>query len=123
MIRRRGIRNAQYKTHGTYIENNQRVGVIAGSLVYVTSLLVKLQDKNKEALTQFLSIVDILPFSTSAAHEYGKIRADLQRKGSLIGPLDMLIASHAKSAGLIIVTNNVREFGRIDGLVVEDWTM
>ena len=80
------------------------------------------QEKNRDALIQFLSIVDILPFDSSAAFEYGKIHASLQKKGKLIGPLDMLIAGHAISMGLIVVTNNVRELGRVDGLAVEDWT-
>jgi len=65
--------------------------------------------------------VDVLPFDSGAAYEYGKIHADLQRKGQLIGPLDMLIAGHAISKGLIVVTNNVDEFERVEGLTVENW--
>ena len=80
------------------------------------------QEKNRDSLTQFLSIVDILPFDSRAAFEYGKIHANLQKKGKLIGSLDMLIAGHAVSAGLIIVTNNVKGFERVEGLVIEDWT-
>ena len=78
--------------------------------------------KNAQALAKYLSTVTVLEYDTKAAEVYGEIRADLERKGQVIGQLDMLIAAHAKSAGLIIVTNNVREFGRVDGLVVEDWT-
>ena len=79
-------------------------------------------EKNADALVQFLSIIEILPFDAKAAYHYGYIRADLQRKGALIGQMDMLIAAHAKAHGLITVTNNVREFSRIDGLTIEDWT-
>jgi len=79
-------------------------------------------EKNADALTQFLSIIDILPFDAKAASQYGIIRADLQRQGKLIGQMDMLIAAHAKANGYILVTNNVREFARVDGLAVEDWT-
>ena len=79
-------------------------------------------EKNADALAQFLSIIDILPFDEKAAAQYGAIRADLQRKGTLIGQMDMLITAHAKSQGLIAVTNNTREFARIDGLNIEDWT-
>ena len=71
----------------------------------------------------FISTIDILDFDVYAAEEYGKIRADLERKGTPIGPLDMLIAAHAKAEKLIIVTNNTREFLRVDGLEVEDWTI
>ena len=70
----------------------------------------------------FLSPITILGFDSYAVEEYGKIRADLERKGTPIGPLDMQIAGHAKSEGLTVVTNNTREFCRVEGLVVEDWT-
>lgn len=53
---------------------------------------------------------------------YGKIRADLERKGTPIGPMDMLIAARAKAEDLILVTNNTREFERVEELEVEDWT-
>ena len=79
-------------------------------------------EKNADALKQFLSIIDVLPFDAAAASQYGSIRADLQRKGLLIGQMDMLIAAHAKANGYTVVTNNIREFARVDGLAVEDWT-
>ena len=79
-------------------------------------------EKNRIAMSLFLSPITILDFDSYAAEEYGKIRADLERKGTLIGPLDMQIAGHAKSEGLTVVTNNTREFCRVKGLVVEDWT-
>ena len=60
--------------------------------------------------------------SASAAEAYGKIRAALEKKGTPIGPLDTLIAGHAKSLGLIAVTNNTKEFSGIDGLEIENWT-
>jgi tRNA(fMet)-specific endonuclease VapC len=78
-------------------------------------------EKNTLALNQFLSIVDILPFDDEAAAEYGKICAALRRQGTQIGAMDMLIAAHAKAKGLIIVTNNVSEFERVEGLGLENW--
>lgn len=78
-------------------------------------------EKNLIALNQFLCIVDILPFDDEAATEYGKICATLRRQGTPIGVMDMLIAAHAKAKGLIIVTNNVREFERVKGLRLENW--
>lgn len=78
--------------------------------------------KNHTALSLFLSPITILDFHASAAEEYGKIRAELEKKGTPIGPMDLLIAGHAKSERLILVTNNTREFQRVEGLMVEDWT-
>ena len=77
--------------------------------------------KNEQALLRFLAPLSILPFASDAASEYGEIRAYLQSKGTPIGPLDMLIAGHARAEGVILVTNNVREFERVPNLTVENW--
>ena len=77
--------------------------------------------QNEQALLRFLVPLSVLPFGAGAASEYGTIRAFLQNKGTPIGPLDMLIAAHAKSEGLVMVTNNVREFERVPGLEIENW--
>ena len=79
------------------------------------------RDKNRAALLRFLSILTVLPFDDLAAAEYGEVCADLQRKGTPIGTMDMLIAAHAKTEGLILVTNNTREFERVQGLTLENW--
>lgn len=78
-------------------------------------------EKNALALMQFMAIAACLPFTHKAAAEYGRLRASLQKRGTPIGPLDMLIAAHARSEGRTLVTNNVREFARVDGLAMEDW--
>ena len=78
-------------------------------------------EQNRLALTTFLSGIQALPFDSDAAREYGLIRADLTAKGNLIGANDLLIAAHAKALGLILVTNNIREFERVDGLQLENW--
>ena len=77
--------------------------------------------KNRLALTLFLSPIAVLDFGSLAAEEYGKIRAELERKGTTIGSMDLLIAGHAKSENLILVTNHTREFVRVEGLKLEDW--
>jgi tRNA(fMet)-specific endonuclease VapC len=69
----------------------------------------------------FLSRFPSLPFDDSAAENYGQIRADLTRKGQIIGPNDMLIAAICRANDVTLVTNNVSEFGRIAGLKIEDW--
>ncbi|MCH5201422.1 MAG: type II toxin-antitoxin system VapC family toxin [Oscillospiraceae bacterium] len=73
------------------------------------------------ALMQFLSVIEVLPFTNQAAVEYGKICAYLQKKGTPIGTMDMLIAAHAKSENAVIVTNNVKEFERVPDLKIENW--
>ncbi len=78
--------------------------------------------KNAEALAEFLVPLEIAAFGTDAADAYGRIRAGLEKAGTPIGPLDTQIGSHALSLGAVLVTNNVREFRRIPGLKVEDWT-
>lgn len=78
-------------------------------------------ERNTIALLKFLAVVDVLPFGSAAASEYGKIRADLRRKGTPTGNMDMLIAAHAKAEGLIAVTHNTREFERVENLRLEDW--
>ena len=77
--------------------------------------------QNKLALLEFISTIEILNFDDNAANEYGKIRTDLENKGTPIGSLDTLIAAHAKSINCILVTNNEKEFKRVKGLVIENW--
>ncbi len=79
-------------------------------------------DKNRIALSLFLSPLTILDFSVRAAEEYGKIRAELERRGTPIGTMDLLIAGHARAERLVLVTNNTKEFLRVEGLAAENWT-
>ena len=77
--------------------------------------------KNMIALTMFLANIEILPYDENASVTYGLIRAKLEKKGNLIGPLDMLIAAHAKSLNMTLVSNNLKEFKRVDGLKLDNW--
>jgi len=77
--------------------------------------------RNQEALDQFLMPLEILEFNANAAIEYGKIRSALEKKGTPIGSLDLLIAAHAKNVGAVLVTNNTKEFNRVTGLKIENW--
>lgn len=78
---------------------------------------------NQMALDDALIPLQILDFDEKAARAYGDVRAYLRREGTPIGPLDMLIGAHALSVDAILVSNNTREFGRIPGLALEDWTI
>lgn len=78
-------------------------------------------EQNRAALTQFLIPLEVLPFDEKATQTYGQTRAELERRGIVIGAMDMLIASQAISLGLILVTNNVRELSQIANLTWENW--
>jgi tRNA(fMet)-specific endonuclease VapC len=78
-------------------------------------------ERNQEALAAFTLPLEILPFDAPAAAAYGPIRATLERQGTPIGAMDLLIAAHAVSLGVILVTNNPREFRRVSDLQVENW--
>ncbi len=94
--------------------------ISVGELEYGVSKS-KNREKNRSALLLFLSAFDIVDFNDTDAEIFGIIRARLERKGKTIGPYDIQIASQAISRDLILVTNNVREFSRIDGLKLENW--
>ncbi len=79
------------------------------------------KEKNRVALLSLLSNIDVLDFDMSASDNYGLIRAELEKKGTPIGPLDTMIAAHASSLGYILVTNNEKEFLRVSNLTVENW--
>lgn len=75
----------------------------------------------QRAVAEFLLRVESLPWNSLAAECYGTVRADMQRRGKIMAPLDLLIASHALSLGLVLVTNDA-SFAQMEGLDVEDWT-
>lgn len=81
----------------------------------------KHSNQNRVALLIMLARIHVVDFDMKAAEEYGRIRATLESNGSVIGSMDLLIASHAKSRGLTLVTNNVKEFKRVEGLAIENW--
>jgi tRNA(fMet)-specific endonuclease VapC len=80
------------------------------------------QERNKTALDAFLAPLEIINFGFRAAQHYGFIRAYLEKTGTPIGAYDMMIAAQARSLGLVLVTNNEREFLRVPDLIVENWT-
>ncbi len=81
------------------------------------------QEQNRAALSQFLMMLEILPFDAKATQTYGKMRAELEKMGIVIGAMDLLITSQALDRGITLVTNNVREFSRIPGLTWENWVV
>jgi len=102
----------------------------AGSVVMSTIVLFELlhgarksgrPDANVTAVRHLCLLVPPLEFDENDAAEAGRVRRQLEGAGTPIGPYDVLIAGHARSRGLILATNNVKEFVRVEGLVVEDW--
>lgn len=78
--------------------------------------------QDEAALDAFLRYVEVLDFPDGASPHYAKIRADLKTRGTMIGANDLLIAAHARSLGLTLITNNTREFRRVRNLSIENWT-
>ena len=78
-------------------------------------------ERNLADIEAMSARLDVLPFDEKAAVHIGQLRAELYRRGTPIGPYDMMIAGHARSLGLILVTNNIKEFERVPGLRIENW--
>jgi tRNA(fMet)-specific endonuclease VapC len=78
-------------------------------------------EENRISLLKYLSLFNILPFDDKDAIPYGKLKAKLKKEGQIIGPIDMLLAAQALSKDLIFVTNNTKEFERIENLKLENW--
>jgi tRNA(fMet)-specific endonuclease VapC len=94
--------------------------ITLGELLYGVEKSAR-RSQNLQAVEQFTARLDVLPFSAKAAARFGQIRTELARVGMPCGAYDMLIAAHARSEGLMLVTNNVREFQRMPGLRVDNW--
>ena len=100
---------------------------VALSSIVVSELLYGAKKKGSPKLIKLVSaFIDnfiLYDYAPIAAHSYAKVRTDLEKKGKIIGANDLLIASHALSLGAVLVTNNTKEFERVDGLVLEDWSL
>jgi tRNA(fMet)-specific endonuclease VapC len=79
------------------------------------------RSENLTVIEHFVARLEVLPFDAKAAAHYGQVRAELERAGTPCGPHDMQIGGHARSEGLIVVTNNMREFERMPGVRAENW--
>ncbi len=78
-------------------------------------------ERNLRVIEDFISRLDVLNYDQRSAFHYGSIRADLEKKGPPIGLNDLHIAAHARSEALTLITNNLREFSRVNGLICENW--
>lgn len=94
--------------------------VTKAELLYGVELSPRRQN-DSAAVAAFLRHVEVLDFPDTAAAHYADICASLKKRGTMIGANDLFIAAHARALGLTLVTNNVREFKRVEGLIVENW--
>jgi tRNA(fMet)-specific endonuclease VapC len=108
----------RYRKH---VNEGITISTITASELYYGVFNSAKPAQNAENLANFFSGITALNFTVKSAECYGKIRTSLKSKGAPIGELDMLIAAHALSEGLILVTNNTREFERVKLLKIEDW--
>jgi tRNA(fMet)-specific endonuclease VapC len=103
----------------------ERIGDIGVSSLSAAELAYGVEksgsDRNRQALDKFLAPLEIAPFDEAAFRHYGRLRADLERRGQPIGSMDMLIAAHAWALNVVLVTNNTREFERVNALHLENW--
>lgn len=104
----------------------QHYGQICISSVSLTELIYGAEkssavERNLRDIEGLVARIEVLPFDEDAATHAGQIRAELAKQGRLIGPYDQMIAGHVRATGLILVTNNVREFERVSGIRVENW--
>jgi tRNA(fMet)-specific endonuclease VapC len=114
-------RPAQSRQRFNQLADQLCVSVITlAELIYGAEKSARVQ-QNLEVVEQFRGRLEVLPFMERAANHYGQLWAELDRAGQRIGIHDMMIGSHARSEGLTVVTNNVREFQRMPGLRFENW--
>lgn len=107
----------------TVAVNDVCISVITKSeLLYGVELSPR-RAQDQAALKAFLNYVEVLNFPDEAADHYAKIRADLKSRGAMIEGNDLFIAAHARSLGLTLITNNIREFSRVRDLALENWAV
>lgn len=116
------------KNHPPQVKNrfDEHVGHLCISSVTLAELIYGAEKSAKPAhnlsvVENFIARLEVLAFDNKAAAHYGQIRATLEKAGTIIGPYDLMIAAHARNEGLCVVTNNGREFERVEGLRVENW--
>lgn len=118
------------RSHPLVLKRLQSVSVsdVCMSVVTKAELLYGVEvsprhGQDAAALAAFLPYVDAMALDEGAALHYAEIRADLKRRGAMIGANDLFIAAHARTLGLILVTNNTAEFARVSNLAIENWTI
>lgn len=117
------IKNRPLSVLKTFNQNQGRMAISSITLAELAHGVEKSSNpaRNMSVVEDFVSRLEVLPYDERAAWQYGLIRTALERQGTPIGFNDLQIAGHARSLGLVIVTNNLREFERVPGISVENW--
>ena len=118
------MKNRPQQVKRRFQQHHGRMGistVTLGELVFGAEHSQQVE-RNLADIEAFAARLEVLPFDNKAAYHFGQIRATLYRMGQPIGPYDMMIAGHARASGLNLITNNVKEFERVPGLLLEDWS-
>ena len=119
-VMKRSNRSVLKKLQRTDVDDVCISAITKSELLYGVEVSPR-RAKDQAALEEYLMYVEVLDYPDGAALHYAQIRARLKASGKMIGTNDLFIAAHARSQGLILVTNNTREFGRISGLKIENW--
>lgn len=117
------MKNRPQQVKKRFQQHQGRMGISAvtlGELVFGAEHSQQVE-RNLADIEAMAARLEVLPFDNKAAYHFGQIRAALYRTGQPIGPYDMMIAGQARAMGLILATNNVKEFERVPGLLLEDW--
>ncbi len=117
------IKNKPQQARETFKRHHGQLGISTVTLMELIYGAEKSAnpERNLADVEGFAARLEVLKYDQDAAIHTGQLRAELARAGTPIGPYDQMIAGHARSQGLILVTNNRREFDRVPGLRVEDW--
>ena len=117
------IKRRPLKVLDAFNANHDRMGICSitlSELIYGAEKSAAV-DKNLRVVEEFVSHLDVLPYDAKASQHYGQIKSFLEKKGNKIGENDIHIAAHAISQGLILDTNNLKEFKRVPHLALENW--
>ena len=117
------IKNRPDQVREAFIRHEGQMAISSvtwGELIYGVERSSQ-PEENLADIEAMTARLDVLPLNEQAATHFGQIRAELYRLGQPIGPYDMLIAGHARAFGLVLITNNEKEFERVPGLMIENW--
>jgi tRNA(fMet)-specific endonuclease VapC len=118
------MKNRPQQVKKRFKQHRDQMGISAvtlGELVFGAEHSQQVE-RNLADIEALVARLEVLPFDNKAAYHFGQIRAGLYRTGQPIGPYDMMIAGQARASGLKLITNNVKEFTRVPGLLLEDWS-
>ena len=122
-LMRRASQKLETKVQSVPLQNQVMSAVTFAELSYGVQASVAAKRKQNQATLDSLALhLAVLDWPQDAAKFYAEIRLDLKKRGTQLGAADLMIAAHARSLGAVVVTNNVKDFGRVKGLEVENWT-